>query len=86
MKRFKTKLKHTKNGLNTEWPYLFDNACCDCMYCIWDNYPHKSAYVAQVAFYEQRYHHKRYNLECVKRGDKIYLVRKEIVGIFRTQH
>lgn len=86
MKTYKAKLKHTKRGKETIWNELFNTACEDCMYCRWDNYPHKNAYVAQVAFYEQRHHHKRRHLECVKRGDKIYIVRKEIVGIFRAQH
>ena len=86
MKKYKSRNKTTRKCVCTPWQMVFDEAVRDCMFCEWVNYPHRNARVAQIAFIQNGQRLGVKNITCVMRKNRIYIVRKEVVSIFRSQH
>jgi hypothetical protein len=83
IKKIKAKLIRTKKGNVTDMIELIDRFLdSDCDYVEWTNYPHKNAYVCQIAVITRTKAYNKTGVKACKRKETIYLVRKDKMNDF----
>lgn len=85
MKKYYAKLIPTKKGFVTDMRELFKVFDDGDKWVEWVNYPQKNAYVCQISVITSCKAHKCKKLVAVMRKDKIYLVRRDMIDIFRIE-
>lgn len=82
-KQIYAKLIKTKKCNVTDMVDLFKTfLSSDEAYLEWVNYPQKNAYVCQISVIVSTKAHDERRLKAVKRGEKIYLVRRDKMNVF----